>query len=170
MEVIRTDTLDEALAQIGLALPQGLDIPAGAFRRFDDPDGSKGNKAAWVRPFPDGMGAVFGNWRTDQAYTWQKSCDRAMTQAEAQAFRQQVEASRKEARDAREAEYRVAAVKARGRWDKAQAAGDHAYLTHKVIQPHGCRIEGKALLVPVHDRAGEIQSLQVIQPDGENGS
>ncbi|MGB3423819.1 MAG: AAA family ATPase [Castellaniella sp.] len=166
METIRTDTLDRAMSSVGLPLPRGLDVQAGAVSRFDDPEGGKGNKALWVRPFPDGLGAVFGNWRTDQAYTWQKSCDRAMTQAEAQAFRQQVEASRKEARDAREAEYRAAAVKARGRWDKAQAAGEHAYLTHKAIQAHGCRIEGKALLVPVHDRAGEIQSLQAIQPDG----
>ena len=166
MEVIRTNTLDEALAQIGLALPQGLDIPAGAFRRFDDPEGSKGNKAAWVRPFPDGMGAVFGNWRTDQSFTWQKARGQAMSKAEAQAFRLQVEASRKDAEAAREADYKAAADKAGARWDKAQAAQDHPYLTYKAIGAHGCRIEGDSLLVPVQDPLGAIQSLQFIGPDG----
>lgn len=166
MDTIRTETLDQALAQVGLTLPQDFDIQAGAFRRFDDPEGSKGNKAAWVHPFPDGLGAVFGNWRTDQSFTWQKARGQAMSKAEAQVFRQQVEASRKEAQAAREAEYKAAAVKAQGRWDEAQAAGEHAYLAHKVIQAHGCRIEGDSLLVPVRDRAGAIQSLQAIKPDG----
>ncbi|HET8597730.1 MAG TPA: AAA family ATPase [Castellaniella sp.] len=166
MEVIRTETLDEALAQAGLALPQSLDIPAGAFRRFDDPQGHKGNKAAWVRPFPDGMGATFGNWRTDEAYTWQKSRDRAMTKAEAQAFRQQAEAARADAQAAREAEYQDAAAKANQQWDAAVPATDAAYLVKKAIQPHGTRQQGQSLLVPVLDAQGSIQSLQTIMPDG----
>ncbi len=166
MKVIRTETLDEALAQAGLALPQSLDIQAGAFRRFDDPQGHKGNKAAWVRPFPDGMGAAFGNWRTDEAYTWQKSRDRAMTKAEAQAFRQQAEAARADAQAAREAEYQDAAAKANQQWDAAVPATDAAYLVKKAIQPHGTRQQGQSLLVPVLDAQGSIQSLQTIMPDG----
>lgn len=166
METIRTDSLNEAMAQVGLAIPPGLDVQAGAIRRFDDPEGSKGNKAAWVRPFPDGLGAVFGNWRTDQSYTWQKIRDRAMSKAETQVFRQQIEASRKEAESAREADYNAAAEKALRQWEAASPATDAPYLRHKVIQPHGTRQQGQSLLVPVLDAQGAIQSLQTIQPDG----
>lgn len=139
METIRTETLDEALAQAGLMLPPSVEISAGSFTRFDDPEGSRGNKAAWCRPFPDGLGAVFGNWRTDQTFTWQKSHDRAMTKVEAQAFRHQVDASRKEAQAVREAVYEAAADMARQQWEAAAPAGDHAYLRHKAIQAHDTR-------------------------------
>lgn len=166
METIRTDTLDRAMSSVGLPLPRGLDVQAGAVSRFDDPEGGKGNKALWVRPFPDGLGAVFGNWRTDQAYTWQKARDRAMTKAEDRAFRQQIEASRREAEAAREVDHKAAASTAHQQWEAAALATDAPYLRQKAIGPHGTRQRGQTLLVPVFDARGEIQSLQTIQPDG----
>ncbi|WP_323012524.1 AAA family ATPase [Castellaniella sp.] len=166
MDLIHAETLDAALAQVGLPCPSNVEIRAGSFCRFDDPEGKRGNLAAWCRPFPDGQGAVFGNWRTDQTFTWQKSHNRAMTKVEAQAFRQQVETARADALAAREAEYQDAAVKASQQWDAAVPATDAAYLVKKAIQPHGTRQQGQSLLVPVYNARGEIQSLQTVQPDG----
>ena len=167
MEVIHTDTLDAALAQAGLACPQSVELAPGRFTRFDDPQGSKGNKAAWCRPFEDSRGAVFGCWRTGESWTWQKRHDGpAPSRADIEQFRQQAARARQEADDAHETAYKEAAEKAQGRWGKAQPAQDHPYLTHKAVKTHGSRIEGDSLLVPVLDAQGIIQSLQIIQPDG----
>jgi len=51
------------------------------------------------------------------------------------------------------------------RWDDAALADPaHAYLSRKGIDPHMARQEGASLLIPVHDRDGEIQCLQAIAP------
>lgn len=42
----------------------------------------------------------------------------------------------------------------------------HDYPTRKGVQPHGTRIEGDKLLIPMRDTAGMVHSLQTIAPDG----
>ncbi len=50
------------------------------------------------------------------------------------------------------------------RWEKAQPCDSHPYLEAKGIQPHMARQDGKALLVPVHGKDGELQCVQAISP------
>lgn len=164
--LIRAETLDEAMAQVGLPMPHGFEAWPDRIGRFDDPEGSRGNDAAWVIPFCDGLGAVFGNFRTDQEFTWQKTRDRALTKTEAQAFRQQVEASRKAAQTAREDAYREAAEKARQQWEAAVPATDHSYLSRKAVGAHGTRQDDTILYVPIYGLGGALRSLQRITPDG----
>ena len=57
----------------------------------------------------------------------------------------------------------------RAEWEAAKPAPDsHPYLARKGVQAHGLRVDADGrLLVPVRDRAGELQSLQYINADGE---
>jgi len=57
---------------------------------------------------------------------------------------------------------------ASARWDRAIPldGGTNAYLARKQVAPHGCRSEGDALLVPMYNADGDIQSVQRIAPDG----
>lgn len=166
MQTIRTDSLESALGQTGLVLPPSADLAAGRFTRFDDPQGRRGNKACWVHPFPDGRGAIFGNWRTDETFTWQMQLEgQTLSAADVQRFKAQAAAAQAEALRIREQDYKAAAQLAANRWDKAQE-GSHPYLTRKAIKAHGTRIHGDTLMVPVLDATGALQSLQSIQPDG----
>lgn len=68
----------------------------------------------------------------------------------------------------REAERREATREAQRRWDNApQATAANAYLMRKQIGPHMARLDGKALLLPVYDRDGNIQSVQTITGAGD---
>ena len=71
------------------------------------------------------------------------------------------------ARAEREREQSEAARVARERWAQAATAGRSPYLERKGIEPHGCRFEaGGVLLVPMRDAAGDLWSVQAIEPDG----
>lgn len=72
-------------------------------------------------------------------------------------------------RDAAQARERAAATaKAVARWEASEECSeqsDNAYLLKKGVQPHGCRLEGERLLLPIYDADGEIMSVQAIAPD-----
>ena len=59
-----------------------------------------------------------------------------------------------------------ATARAVQRWERAKPLdGPSPYLDRKQIPPHGCRVEGQNLLIPVHDSDGEIMSVQAIPPE-----
>jgi putative DNA primase/helicase len=90
-----------------------------------------------------------------------------MTQAEREAHRQRVKAMKAQ-REAEHAQRQQAARQtAAKRWQAATPATAHPYLERKGIKAHGLRIEGEALLIPMRDTAGTLQSLQTITADGE---
>lgn len=67
----------------------------------------------------------------------------------------------------REREQAEAARLARERWGRAALDGKSLYLERKGVDAHGCRFEpGGALLVPMRDAAGDLWSVQAIEPDG----
>ena len=166
-QTIHSPTLEDAMAEAGLPLPKSEEIKAGAVSRFDDPDGKRGNRAAWVRPFADGRGACFGSWRSDSRFNWQMRREGPPpSKEELRAWQEQLKQAYADAQAVREADYKAAADKARQQWQVATPATDAAYLHQKAIQPHGTRQQGQSLLVPVYDAQGDIQSLQTILPDG----
>jgi len=60
-----------------------------------------------------------------------------------------------------------ASQRAQVSWRRAIAAPeDHPYLVSKHVQPHGIRMLGKALLIPMLDVNGLLWSYQSIFPDG----
>ena len=52
-------------------------------------------------------------------------------------------------------------------WQRADTATAHDYLTTKGIKPHGVKVFGDKLLIPMRDTAGTLHSLQTIAPDGD---
>jgi len=165
VEVIFADGLLDATSQAGLHLDH--EPEPGRMTRFS-PDGSKGDKAAWVRVFPDGDGAVFGCWRDGTSFTWQRRREGPPPDAaELKNIRQRAEEARKAADAEREASYREASEKARRTWESAEPATGHPYLARKGIGPHIARERGGWLVLPVFANDGSIQSVQSVNPTGE---
>lgn len=160
MDVIVTDTVLEAAQQVGLALDRAPE--PGCFHRFGE------SKAKWIKVFPDGEGAVFGCWREGTTFTWQRRREGPPPNAaELTEIRQRAEEAHEQAEAEREACYAEAATKAAATWAASAPAGDqHGYLVRKGIKAHIARTRHGALVVPLYDAEGNIQSVQSITADG----
>lgn len=160
MTVLFTDTLLEAVAQVGLDLDHDPEL--GRLHRFGP------GKANWIKVFSDGEGAVFGSWREGTTYTWQKRRDGPPPDAaEVAAIRARAAEATRQAEAEREAGYREAAAKAAATWQAAEPAQAHPYLAAKGIAPHIARERGGWLVIPVFDQDDGIQSVQSVSPTGE---
>ncbi len=157
----------ETIRAHGLTPP--ANIEPGRFVRF--PGSGKGvdNRAGWAHMFPDGRGGCFGDWSTGNTLlTWQADHDHAMSNEEAEIFRQQVAKAQRKAEEERQARQTAASAKAEKIWQKAEPAKeDHPYLIKKSVKPHGLRQtkDGK-LLLPLRDGKGKLHPLQFIDADG----
>ena len=164
--------MSNSAAQFRTALlAAGLTPPAdihgdGKLYRFSS-NGKPKDDSGWYALHLDGLPAgVFGCWRKGFSQTWCSKTYDILTQAEREAHRQRMEAIRLQ-RDADTAlRQDAAATVAVERWKAASLATDHPYLVRKRVRPHGVKVEGKVLLVPMRDTAGELRSLQVIDPEG----
>jgi phage/plasmid primase-like uncharacterized protein len=168
METLFTPTLADALERAGLRL-NGSEPEPGRLHRFST-NGRSDDRAGWVRMFPDGDGAVFGDWREGGTFTWQRRDDNAPppSAAERAAARAKAEAQRAEAERERAAQHAKAAKTAADIWAESKPLTAHDYLTRKGIASHGARLDhGGALVLPVKDAKGRLQSLQFIDPKGD---
>lgn len=92
---------------------------------------------------------------------------RELTPAERKAFKQRMDALRRQHEAEQYQRQAEAAAASAARWVAAPQATDHPYLSAKGVKAHGIRIEaGHTLLVPVRDAMGRLHSLQSIAPDG----
>lgn len=162
-----TQEFRQTLQAAGLTPPDML-IP-GKLHRCPSND-RHSDKAGWCKLFDDGMGGVYGDHRNSTSETWQfRQADR-MSEADREAFRQQVEQARRE-RDAEQARiHREAAKKAVELWNKANPHPDpnHAYLVRKGgLPPLGIRQMNDALVIPLYGADKALTGLQFIQLDGQ---
>ena len=160
MTVLFTDTLLEAVAQVGLDLDHDPEL--GRLHRFGP------GKANWIKVFSDGEGAVFGSWREGTTYTWQKRRDGPPPDAaEVAAIRARAAEATRQAEAEREAGYAEAAKLAAATWAASTPASDrHGYLVRKQIKAHIARERHGALVVPLYNAEGSLQSIQSIAADG----
>lgn len=129
--------------------------------------GNRNDSAGWYVLHADGIPAgVFGCWRDGLVQTWCAKTDNAMTHAERDAMRQRVRVAKMQRDAALLQQQSGAQGSAMERWQAAAPAIQHPYLTAKGIQPHGLRVEGALLLVPMRDVGGVLHSLQTIASDG----
>jgi putative DNA primase/helicase len=161
MNVIFSETLESAFVQAGYTYPS---VNGAIFERFST-NGKASDRAGWVMMFPDGTGAVFGDWRTGETYTWQMSRDHQPSHDEIKEIRRKAEAAKKAAELEREQQYAEAAVEAARILGDAEIAENHQYLKSKGIEPNGTYKIGNSLLIPVYGPKG-IQSLQSIDQFG----
>jgi putative DNA primase/helicase len=131
------------------------------------PSGKPTHKNGWYMLHTDGIAAgAFGDWREGFTQNWCSKADTAMTEAERIAHRERVKAMQRQREDDLAQRQQLAAADALKRWTAATPCTQHDYLTRKGIQPHGAKIEGDKLLIPMRDTAGTVHSLQTIAPDG----
>jgi len=160
------DAFKQAIADAGLPPPDHI-IDDGLLHRFSA-NGKAKDTACWYVFYSDGVAAgSFGNWREGFTQTWCSKAENTMTQAERDANSERIKAIQRQRAEALEQSQKQAAIEAQRRWDEAKPCTDHPYLTRKGIQPHGVKIEGGNLIIPLRDEKGVIWSLQTITPDGD---
>lgn len=166
-----TPTLREAFAQAGMPYPDDGDT--GRITRFST-DGSKHDKAGWLRVFPDGLGAAFGCWRDGTSFVWQQRLDGApMLSGNAlKRAKQQAAQARKQAeRERAELHATTAKMLLAERVSLPLATDDHGYALAKGIKLCGdVRLGQKGQLnIPVYNGDGVLQSVQDIYAHGIDG-
>ena len=159
------DQFQLAIAAAGLAPPPEI-IDDGKIHRFRS-SGKLSHKNGWYMLHTDGIAAgAFGDWREGFTQNWCSKADTLMTEAERIAHRERVKAMQCQRENDLAQRQQLAATEALERWTTALNCTRHDYLTRKGIQPHGVKIEGDKLLIPMRDTAGTVHSLQTIAADG----
>ena len=159
------DQFRQAIAAAGLTPPTGI-IGNGAIHRFST-SGKPTHKSGWYMLHTDGIAAgAFGDWRQGFTQNWCSKADTSMSEVERVAHCDRVKAMQRQREDDLARRQQWAAAHALKQWTIATPCTQHDYLTRKGIQPHGAKIEGDKLLIPMRDAAGAVHSLQTITPDG----
>lgn len=154
--------LFDAILNAGYTPPSYLK-PTGEVTRFNVGNG-KQNKDGWITVFLDGKGAVFGDWKSGNKFTWFESS----VVVESTETREAQNAANLRAIEEREQRYKNSAIEANIIYESSNECEWHAYLNKKSVKTcKGLRIgfEGR-LIVPVFDRNEAIQSIQYIDNDG----
>ncbi len=156
-------------------VPDGAVDGSGALVRCPVRDDKPGRRSGWYVFFhdPDVSVGVYGSWKglpgqgADRR-TWSSKSAQRLSAAERAAVDRRVRAARAQQRQAAEAAQAETAARARRLWQAAPPATvDHPYLIAKDIAPHGARMQGERLLIPLYDIGGTIVNLQTIGPGGE---
>jgi putative DNA primase/helicase len=176
--VSHIDQFRAAMERHGITAPDNI-IDDGQLHRWGT-NGKSRDDAGWYVLHGDGVPAgAFGDFRAGVSETFRADIGRELTDEEQRAQRERIEAIRRQ-READEARRQAEAADwAQRTWDPAAPAPtDHPYLVRKGVKPHGLRIyrgdlvirempcDG-ALIVPLGDSAGRIQTLEFIAADGE---
>lgn len=162
--VIFFQSLRDAFASVAMPFPKRTPHP-GRFVRFPTNDKQIGD-AGWCRLYPDGTGAVFGDFRHGTSYVWQQRDLTAPppTDEERQAASVKADAARHKADAERAAEQAKAKQTASRLWAESVALqATHPYVAQKGITPLMARqsSDGK-IVIPVYGPDDELQTLQFI--------
>ena len=159
------DRFKNAMLAAGLT-PSTEIIDDGKIHRFST-NGKPRDESGWYCLHSDGVAAgSFGDWRTGLTQNWCSKSDSTMTEAERQANRARVQAMQRQREADLAQRHQQAAQGAAKRWAAAAPCTQHPYLERKGVKPHGTKIDGDNLLIPVRTTDGVLHSLQTIAPDG----
>ena len=155
----------QAIAEAGLVPPETI-AADGGIHRFST-NGKRGDDSGWYSFHSNGTPAgAFGCWRRGLQSTWCSKSDNDMTQSEREAHRQRIKTMQLQ-READRAQCQHRAQESVTMlWQQADPTVSHQYLTAKGIRPHGVKVFGDKLLIPLRDTAGKLHSLQTIDTDG----
>ena len=158
--------LGDKLREAGLAVEQvemdGLLHRCGTFAKPGGKDG------AYIAHADSPASIWWQNWQTGEDGTYCPVKKSTMTAAERDTLKKRIAEARARREAEEERRHAKAAETAATRWSEASDAPDtHPYLKRKGVRSYGLRLWGNQLLVPLHDEAGKLVSLQSIDPDGE---
>lgn len=166
--IVITDHIEHFRATIlaaGLSPPDEI-LGDGKLHRFAS-NGRRSDDSGWYVLHQDGVPAgAFGCWREGLIQQWCSKATDNMTEAERETHRQRVEALRQQREADKTQRHQQAAQFAAKRWRSGMLSTAHPYLSAKGVQAYGVKLEGEVLLIPMRDTAGNLHSLQVIDPDG----
>ncbi len=155
-----------AIAAAGLPPPDTINAD-GVLHRFST-NGKRSDDSGWYALHLDGVPAgSFGCWRAGFSQNWCSKSDSNMTQTEREAQQTRIRAMQKQRDTEQVQRNESAAVEADSRFKTATTCTSHPYLTTKGVQPHGVKVDGDKLLIPMRDTTGTLHSLQTIAPDGD---
>src|SRR6056297_1036674 len=157
----------EAIRSAGLEPPPALE--PGRIQRFPGMGKRSGNRAGWCILFEDRQAGCFGDWSSGIEGTWRADRARPFSPKKRAALAKRAREARRTAIQARRTRQLEAADRAARIWRSAVSAPpDHPYLVRKRVCPHGARVHGAALCLPITDFSGNLHSLQFISPTGSN--
>jgi putative DNA primase/helicase len=154
-----------AIHNAGLHPPEVIERD-GKLHRFAS-GGKRIDYAGWYVFHDDNIPAgAFGDWRGGMSETWRADIGRRLSPQEEAAHRARIESIRRE-REAEDAKRKADAQKRAALiWAESRPCIAHDYLTRKGIQPHGARLYGGSLVLPIRDTSGVLHSLQFIDANG----
>lgn len=127
-----------------------------------------GKDGAYIAHADSPASVWWQNWQTGEDGTYCPVKKNNMTTAERDTLKKRIAEARARREAEEERRHAKAAETAATRWNEANDAPDtHPYLERKGVRSYGLRLWGNQLLVPLHDEAGKLVSLQSIDPDGE---
>jgi putative DNA primase/helicase len=147
--------------------PEPLKQSGDGFLRFPVCNESNGNTSGYVKLFPDGEGAVLGDFKSGARFIWSARDVTTLLPDERMAHKVALKKVSEEIKEERRQLHAAAAVKAAEIYACAgDAKADHSYLVTKCINPCGAiRQSGSQLFVPVYVE-DKLTSLQFIEEDG----
>ena len=166
--------MKEAISQFREAMKeQGLHpeeiISDGKIHRFSS-NGKPHVKAGWYVLLNDGpfLAGAFGNWRSGNgSIPWSEKAESSMSAVERNTFQAAMNETRRLREESLASVRDKAAKKASSIWEGAKAASvDHPYLKAKQVASYGVMTIRQSLVVPFRDEAGNISTLQFINPGG----
>lgn len=159
--------LREAMEAHDIDAPDNLALD-GILHRFNT--GGKTDDAGWYVAYSDEIPAgSFGNWRTNETYTFRANIGRPLSMMEQRSTDKRI----LDAKNAREAEKKARALMAKDSvttiWDTtSEATDDHPYLVAKGVKAHNLHITGDGrLIVPVYNFNNELVNLQYIDKNSK---
>jgi phage/plasmid primase-like uncharacterized protein len=142
------------------------EIIPGKWHRYST-NGRRSDTAGYAFLFTDERGGIFGDFRTGEEHHWQVERGDDWTPEQRREHAERIAQAKRD----REAQLHQQYAKARDEVAAVIAKStdpdpEHPYLVAKGVKPYGLRQHGDALLVPIKDNAGTVQSLQYIYPNG----
>ena len=179
----------DAMFEKGIKVDPTKIIADGKLHRIhvegDNPTEQNGWYVLHSDDHPAGKFGCNRRYGYDTSFPWKSNAERTpMTAEERRAYREKMEAQRKQREEELAAQHKRAAELANRIWDEAVKCTDdsHPYLRRKGVKAHSLRIgtwykfvngerqkiSDKALLVPIRDAEKNILSLQAILPDSNS--
>jgi len=143
-------------------------IPDGKLHRFHIEGQRRSTKnGAYILHLNGYPAGWFMDYKTGFSKTW-KSKGHTNSRI-TQQMQAEIEKAKNERAEEQRNKHEATASKAVYLWRKSKLINqqsDHPYLVTKCIQPHGSRLCGDALILPMRDESKKIVNLQFIVPDG----
>ena len=165
--------LTEAMASAGVAPAGDMEaIADGKIHRYRVDGDKSGSLNGWYFLDHDGEHyyGAFGSWKQDSKHTFTSREENQLSEKQRFLIKRRID-ERKRQRDAEIKEQQEEAAK-RAQTIYASAKPltselQHPYLKRKMAKPFSARLFLGALVLPVTNFEGEIQSLQFIAPNGD---